>query len=360
MPHHPLSLGYDVCIGIFKDFSLPEIVCFERVNRRWKEFVREWMESSSTRLQLLTPWSSIASRAECNALSYVEIKRIIAMRHRLQNGHAASYTRLTHVSASPIHIQITAAGDSMAWKHVRSEKYPECKRERVDDRRRGQPDAFIYSKLPHQGDRPDGHEHEPLVQPTILLSLVEEIRGSVERFRTNAQGVLMINVKCWRQEWGKSRVIVYSPAENQLLWEYPNEYSNDYNYVVPLEIGREHIYCAVPSVFNRHDLVAYNFRTGEPVYQTTSLFLYNLPGTVHHPICLCKSPGKHGYHWQISGWSKLVAIGNSEEFLVQTSSRCPLGTEPLGIYENLSRRDEFLEPIVHNFDIVRASNGETR
>ncbi|KAL3441792.1 hypothetical protein BJX65DRAFT_313522 [Aspergillus insuetus] len=356
--HHPLSLGYYVSVAILKYLPLVDVIRFERVSSDWRTFMREWLESPEARLNFLTPWSLVTSKMDCNPLSYAEARRIIAIRHRLQTGQAASYSHLKNVDDLGDSCKLSSRGGLLAWRRAGKQAPLDSFKDApswIPSSKRSEPDTVICRRVSQQAEEELGHE--PTSRPTICLRRTEGMRGEVKRLRMNSEGVLLIIVACPPLSHKESRLIVYSTTEHRTLWQFPNDWplKRDWGCLIPLEIGREFIYCAAPLVKNEWTLSAVNFRTGEKVYGVSSLCLHTHPGDPNNiSICSCDFPDITRSWKMVRDLSRLVSTRSGGEFLVRSWTRLPTQEELMkGNKLYLPRQNLHL----HNLNIIRGSDG---
>ncbi|KAL3492306.1 hypothetical protein BJX62DRAFT_236338 [Aspergillus germanicus] len=356
--HHPLSLGYDVSIAILKYLPLVDIIRFERVRPDWRSFLRKWLESPEARLNFLPPWSSVTWKMECNALSYAQARRIIAIRYLLKTGQAASYNHLANVDDLGDSCQLSSRGGLLAWRRAGKQApidfftdVPSW----IPSSKRSEPDTVICRRVSE--DTEEDTSQVPASRPTICLRKTEGMRGEVKRLRMNSEGVLLISVACPPLSHKESRLIVYSTTTHRTLWQFPNDFSlrGNWGFLIPLEIGRELIYCAAPLIKNEWTLVAYNFRTGEKVYEVSSLCLHTHPGEPNLRICSCHSPNTSRISGTICEFSRLVSTSSGQEFIARSRIRMPILDELAEVTRRSSWHTSFS---IHNIDIIRGSDGD--
>jgi hypothetical protein len=152
------------------------------------------------------------------------------------------------------------------------------------------------------------------------------------------------------------RLIVYSTTEHRILLQLPNDFAlrRDSGFLIPLEIGRELIYCAA-LLKNEWRLLAYNFRTDKMVYDVLSLCLHTHPGEPSHLICSCDSPEILRPWKALRELSRLVSTRSGGEFLVRSWTRLPTAEE-LKQVKKLYHSPQILQ--LHNIHIIRGSDGD--
>ncbi|KAL2837251.1 hypothetical protein BJY01DRAFT_251573 [Aspergillus pseudoustus] len=348
---HPFSLGYDISVVILQHLPLADAVRLERVSWEWKSLLREWLAGPEGRLRLLAPWSSVAASRDCNVIFYKEAKRLAEIRHRLQTGKTVSSHLMTGVDFNYNDCQLTAAGSYVAWRGVGNFITP------LDTMAWRRETVISLDLRPGLGHRPGHYSWRTRNQH---VETPKHILGSVERIRTNSRGDIMLKVISWDLIWGRNRILVYSATERRPLWEYLNEDPCRGNSIVPLEIGREHVYSAIPTGPNlsvglgTYDMVVYNFRTNEKVSRTPCSLLHHHGGTCLDQVCSCNRPDVNGPFWQWSSSTRLVTLRNGDEFIIWSSSRPSTQEEREGNPESWMTHSG----AVYTVDIFRASTGE--
>ncbi|KAL3462110.1 hypothetical protein BJX64DRAFT_288651 [Aspergillus heterothallicus] len=361
--HHPFSLGYDISRIIMQHLTHRDIVKLSGINRDYRAFFEELLRSSGFQRQLLPPWLSHIPCADRNELRLPDLKRIVGLRHRLQTGEAVSRVALTHVNAEPMDCQVASGGDFVAFRRFgklpdedawefESEDEITLSVEEEEEASR-EPDTLICRQFPH-------YAREAVTKPVIRLRKSDGMHGSIDRLSMNSNGEVMINVRSERRPWENSRAIVYSIKRQRVMWTSPNQWSfiGETAYVIPLNIGRHYIYCAVSTGKQNMDggdeynLAVYNFKKGKKIYETSSLALHSHPDEEPLHICSCDRPDEE--RWGLRkkySMSKVVSTRGGDEFLVLSWSRAPeIEEDPRGRW--IGDMD------VHGFRIVRATDGE--
>jgi hypothetical protein len=122
---------------------------------------------------------------------------VVAIRHRLQTGQAASYNHLTNVDDVGDSCHLSSRGGFLAWRRAGKQTpfdffadVPSW----IPNSKKPGPDTVICRRvLEHAGQN---ISHPPASRPTICLRKTEGMRGEIKRLRMNSDGLLLISVAC--------------------------------------------------------------------------------------------------------------------------------------------------------------------
>ncbi|BCS21562.1 uncharacterized protein APUU_21994S [Aspergillus puulaauensis] len=283
-------LPCDVYVDILSRLTPKEIIGCERVSGWWRECIEEWTTTTGY-LHMLGPvgYKELMDDPKEKRMSHAQLKEYLHKVYCMQKGIPSPSRAIRKVN------MFCASRDVVAWTAWRGFPCTGASYVKKDDDICWRLATGRTTQIVSAGDVFPGHS-----RPVIVV-----------RLQANNAATLLIHLETVRAGSRSIRAAVYSLRERRVLWHrdysipwaHPfNGHQENINACVPYLLGEWVVYTATWKKDDKYMLEAYDFSTGERLYESPVLHadwawrqqafeVYRTDNTVHSKV-IEPAPGK--------------------------------------------------------------------